>query len=95
MSHEKDEVNHNHDHDGHDHGHSHGGGFGEDPRQALIIVSSGILFTFGLFSEFIIKNQTYALILFALTTIISGYELAYKGIKTLITKKTLNINFLM
>ncbi|RLI96338.1 MAG: cadmium-translocating P-type ATPase [Candidatus Aenigmatarchaeota archaeon] len=90
MSHKKNEVNHNHDH-----GHSHNGGFWEDPRQVLMLATSGILFMFGLFSEFIIKNQTYAVILFALTTIISGYKLAYKGIKTLITKKTLNINFLI
>jgi Cd2+/Zn2+-exporting ATPase len=76
-------------------GHAHRGGVLEDTNQLLILAIPGLLLIIGLYYEFINKNQTNALILFALTTIISGYELAYKGIKTLITKKTLNINFLI
>jgi Cd2+/Zn2+-exporting ATPase len=95
MSHKKNETNHNNDHDGHDQGHSHKSRFGENPYQILMLATSGILFLAGLFSEYYIKNQTYAIILFALTTIISGYKLAYKGIKTLLTKRVLNINFLI
>ena len=85
----------NHVPKGDDHGHSHDGGFGKDSLQVLLLAFSGILFIFGLYSEFVLKNQSYALLLFAITAIISGYELAYKGIKTLITKKVLSINFLI
>ncbi|MHA1543175.1 MAG: heavy metal translocating P-type ATPase, partial [Candidatus Hodarchaeales archaeon] len=76
-------------------GHDHGGGILIDRKQFLMIAIPGLLFIFGLYYEFINKNQTNALILFALTTIISGHEIAYKGLKTLITKKILNINFLI
>ncbi len=79
----------------HDSGHSHGGGLFEDSRQVIMLAIPGLLFILGLYSEFILKNQTYALILYVLTTVISGYKLAIKGIKTLINKKTLSISFLI
>ncbi len=66
--------------------------WGEEIR---IISISTILLTLGLILEFVLHLRTPAEILFILTIILSGYEIAKEGVSSLLFRRRLNIDFLI
>lgn len=64
-------------------------------RRIVLIVSSAILLSVGLLFEFILQLDLLAEILFLATAAISGYNIARKGLSSLMFRKRLSIDFLI
>ncbi|MFC1802358.1 heavy metal translocating P-type ATPase [Thermoproteota archaeon] len=66
-----------------------------DKKETTIIIVSAILLVTGLYFEFISQQEKYAQILFVITTIISGLELAINGLKNLLQNRRISITLLI
>lgn len=64
-------------------------------RQIFVLATSAILLSAGLLFEFILGYELLANILFLAVAGVSGYSIARKGVASLVTRKTLDMNFLM
>jgi Cd2+/Zn2+-exporting ATPase len=84
---------HTHDHNREEEN-GHESLFGEN-KPKIIIISSAIFLLIGLYFEFISHQENYAQILFIITTIISGSELAISGLRNLIQNRKIVIAVLM
>lgn len=64
-------------------------------KRIFVIAISAMLLSAGLLSEFILKWELLARILFIATAAVSGYNVAREGVSSLILRKRLNIDILM
>ena len=67
----------------------------KEDRRIILIAISAILLSVGLVFEFILKWDLFSEIIFLITAVISGFDLARAGFSSLIFQKRLSIDFLI